>query len=95
LEVALRTDAVLAIVTVLASPYVAWQRRVGWALTSAHGVLAAPGPYGGGLHAIALVERTPDGFRALDPYFPAHHAFEIDDDAFVSFFAGHAYVVEP
>ena len=94
IEVELSTDALLVVVTVMCSPYVTWQRRTGWSLLSAHGPLAAPGTHGGGLHTIALVGRTRDGFRALDPYYPIHDPFDIDDDSFSSFFAGHAYAAE-
>jgi len=95
IELALRSDALLAVVTVMSSPYVAWQQRVGWPLASIHGPLAQPDTFDGGLHAIVLVGRKADRFSALDSYFPAHDAFDIDDDAVATFFAGHAYIAEP
>jgi hypothetical protein len=94
--VALTTGALLAVVTVMSSPYVKWLSSSGAPGTmSRHGRLAAPGDYGGGLHAIVLVGRYASGFTALDPYFPAHDPMLVDDDAFASFFAGHAYVADP
>jgi hypothetical protein len=95
LLVELTTGALVAVVTVLACPYVLWQNARYPALVSKHGPLAVAGTFGGHLHAIALIERTVDGFAALDPYFPAHAPLQIDDDAFASFFGGHAYVADP
>jgi hypothetical protein len=45
--------------------------------------------------AVSQPPATIDGFAALDPYFPAHAPLQIDDDAFASFFGGHAYVADP
>lgn len=95
LAVELGTGALVAIVTVLGCPYVLWQETRYPSLVTRHPRLAHPGKSGGDLHAIALVGRTPDGFLALDPYFAAHAPLLVDDDAFVSFFAGHAYVADP
>lgn len=95
ITVELATGALLVVVTVMGSPYVRWQELAYPALRSKHGRMAPPGDYGGVLHAIAIVGRSADGFFALDPYFPAHPPLAIDDDAFASFFAGHAYAADP
>ena len=95
LVVALGTGALLAVVSVLGSPYVRWQETAYPNLQSRFGRLARPGPHGGALHAIVLVGRVAGEFHALDPHFPAHSPIRIDDDAFASFFGGHAYVADP
>lgn len=94
IPVELATGALAAIVTVLSCPYVLWQQMNYPSLHTRHGRLASPARWGGPLHAIALVARSSDGFLALDPYFVAHDALAVDDDAFASFFGGHAAVAD-
>ena len=89
----LDTGALMVAVAVLSSPYVSWQRGF-WHLRSRHGPLAFPGAYGGVLHMIALVGRGDDSFLALDPYYPAHAAFEICDIDFERFYTGFSFAVD-
>ncbi|MDC0748109.1 hypothetical protein [Polyangium mundeleinium] len=88
-------DGGLVVVGVFGLLFADWQRRVYGQLISRHGEMSRAYSQKGYPHAIVLVERSGDGYRLLDPWFPAmHQPLFIERSDFSNCFDGNAVFVD-
>ena len=89
LELPLRMGRLVA-VTGLVPNYESWRRRTSADLRSPHGDMRH------GLHMVVLASRVDGGLGLFDPYYPGDaQPLVVDDDDFVGWFAGHAFIARP
>jgi len=86
LRLYLKHDRVV-VATALVQNYESWRSTAYPNLRSPHGTMSAL------YHMVVLISGTDDGYRLLDPFYPADaQPLEVFDDDFVGWFTGLAFI---